>query len=297
MSLTFIIKRIARPPARIVRQILRRISVRTSAAYMEWKVAFCFVVRSAGKPHGLPQSLVVSLTSYPARFDQLTLTLKCLLTQTMAADRVILWVAYQDKSYLTPVILGLQKFGLEIAYCDDIRSFKKIIPALLKYPGNFIVTADDDLYYWPTWLEELVQNYQGNQKEIVCHRAHLIRMGKNNLPLPYSQWEFETKNNLPSPLNFPTSGGGTLYPPKCLHPDVLKSDLFLKYCPDADDIWLYWMMRLNGTVARIVPLAHHIYTWPDTQQTALWHINCAQGGNDAQIKNMIDQYGNIFLGG
>jgi len=96
------------------------------------KVTLGFLWRPAAKPHGLQSPLIISLTSYPARFSKLPLTLKCLLSQNMAADRIILWIAHQDKSALTPAILELQNAGLEIEYCDNLRSYKKIIPTLQK---------------------------------------------------------------------------------------------------------------------------------------------------------------------
>lgn len=250
-----------------------------------------FPWRPTAKRHGLSAPLIISLTSYPARFGKLPLTLKCLLSQSIAADRVILWVAHEDKNALTPAILDLQKTGLEIAYCDNLRSYKKIIPTLQLYPDSFIATADDDLYYWPTWLAEMVQSYQGNAKEVLCHRAHQICLGQDGLPLRYTQWEGETQSLEASPLNFLTSGGGVLNPPGVFHPDVLKTEVFNKLCPNADDVWLYWMMRLNGAVARKVGVRHVLYSWPDTQKTALFHNNAAGGGNDAQIKAMTNAYG------
>ena len=45
--------------------------------------------------------------------------------------------------------------GLEIRECDNLRSFKKLVPALQTFPNAFIVTADDDLYFAPNWLETL----------------------------------------------------------------------------------------------------------------------------------------------
>lgn len=258
---------------------------------LAWKVVNGFTGRRLGKQHGLPGPLIVSLTSYPARFGKLPLTLKCLLSQTVAADRVILWVAFQDENALTPSILDLQKQGLQIAYCDDLRSYKKIVPALQRYGDAFIVTADDDLYYWPTWLEELVHSYNGNNLEVICHRAHKIRLGDDKLPLPYNDWEIETSQQDALSLNFPTCGGGALYPPGVFYSDVLRIDVFKRICPNADDVWLYWMMSLNGAVARKVGLRRPLYNWPDTQQTALFHSNAGGGGNDEQIRAMIQTYG------
>lgn len=257
-------------------------------------VTLSFPMRRNGKAHGLPSTLIISLTSYPARFNKLHLTLKCLLSQSMAADKVILWLAHQDKTALTPAIMNLQKAGLEIRYCDDLRSYKKIIPTLQAHPDSFIVTADDDLYYWPTWLEELVESFNGNPKEVVCHRAHRIRLDKNGLALPYCQWEYEIGSCEVAENVFPTSGAGALYPPQIFFVEVCNEILFKKLCANADDVWLYWMMRLGGGAARKIGAINSLHCWPESQVNALWLVNVVEGGNDTQVKSMTLHFGRTF---
>jgi hypothetical protein len=104
-------------------------------------------------PHGLPGPLIISLTSYPARFSSLHLVLRALLSQSVAADRVILWLDPGDEDLL-PRAARLP--GLEIRTCPNWRSYKKIVPTLLEAPEAYIVTADDDIYYRPDWLAGLV---------------------------------------------------------------------------------------------------------------------------------------------
>jgi len=253
-------------------------------------VTLSFSMRQKAKPHGLPSPLIISLTSYPARFGKLHLTLKCLLSQSIAAEKVILWIAHQDKAALTPAIMNLQKVRLEIAYCDDLKSYKKIIPTLQNHPDSFIVTADDDLYYWPTWLQELVESYNGNLKEVVCHRAHRIQLGKDGLALPYSQWDHEIESSPVSTLIFPTSGGGVLYMPNIFKNEVTNAKVFQDICPNADDVWLYWMMRLNSISARKVGVITSLVNWPTTQRFALWQDNVDCGGNDKQFFAVAARY-------
>lgn len=211
----------------------------------------------------------------------------------MLADKIILWIAHEDKSKLTPAILSLQKHGLKIAFCEDLRSYKKIIPTLKQYPDSIIVTADDDLYYGSTWLEGLISCYKKNTDDVICHRLHHICLDDNKFPLNYTQWEFESQSLNVSPLNFPTSGGGVLYPPKILYSEVLNAKVFKKLCPDADDIWLYWMMRLNGRKARKSNMHFTTYCWSGSQEISLYNSNEA-GGNDLQISAMLDAYGNVL---
>jgi len=189
--------------------------------------------------------------------------------------------------------LNLQKAGLEIAYCDDLKSYKKIIPTLNNHPNSFIVTADDDLYYWKTWLQELVESYTGDPKEVVCHRAHRIQLGKDGLALPYIQWDHEIESSSSSPLIFPTSGGGVLYMPHIFQNEVTNAEIFQSICPNADDVWLYWMMRLNSVSARKVGTITPLINWPTTQRLALWQHNVDNGGNDLQFFAVAARYSSM----
>ncbi|BAB51279.1 acyltransferase family protein [Mesorhizobium japonicum] len=103
-------------------------------------IALRWPLRGKGRPHGLPGELIVSLTSYPKRFPTLHLTLRCLLSQTIAPNRVILWLTAEDAAQLPASVTDLKCHGLEIRFCKDIRSYKKIIPTLLAFPSAYIVT-------------------------------------------------------------------------------------------------------------------------------------------------------------
>jgi len=271
-------------------------AIRTNVA---WAVG-----RPRARVHGLAAPLIVSVTSYPKRFRTLALTIKCLLSQTIAPDAVMLWIADADKQALPGNVLTLQEAGLTIEYTEDLGSFKKIIPALRRFPKAFIATADDDVYYWPTWLEELVSAHSPGRREIVCHRVNKIRLGADSLPLPYTQWDFEYAGSEPSPLIFPTGVGGVLYPPDHLHPDVIDEATFRALCPSTDDAWLYWMGQRAGSQFRRTELGDTVTRglgsssrlsmtpWPGSQGVSLWRSNVLLGGgNDHQIRNLIDRFG------
>ncbi|TRM50980.1 FkbM family methyltransferase [Achromobacter sp. LC458] len=242
--------------------------------------------------HGLPNKLVVSLTSYHKRFNTLHLTLRCLLEQSVKPDRLVLWIAETEEHLLPDEVLALRSEGIEIKFCDDIRSFKKIIPTLREESHSFIVTADDDLHYPKDWLKELTESWPGDPNVVVSWRAHKIKLGHDDLPIAYKEWEWEyVASNVASSLIFPTTGAGTLYPPGAFHPDVLNTEKFLALCPDADDVWLYWMCIQNGKVFKVVGKPLPLITWPGSQEESLWHSNLLKGENDIHIKRMISQYG------
>jgi protein O-GlcNAc transferase len=242
-------------------------------------------------PNKLPQELIISLTSYPARFDMLHLTLKCLLIQSFSYDRIVLWISYEDEKLLPSSVLDLKEKGLEINFCENLRSFKKIIPALEKYPNAYIVTADDDVFYDRNWLFDLIDNHKVGVKEIIGHRAHFINLNDHNYPLSYSKWGWGKGLVTPSLNNFLTGIGGILYPPNTLYKDVKNVDLFMELTPKADDVWLYWMARLNNTqIRKASAKKRKFWCWPSTQTTSLLSLNVDEGGNDKQIEAINKKY-------
>ncbi|MFL5306246.1 MAG: glycosyltransferase family 2 protein [Polyangia bacterium] len=244
--------------------------------------------------HGLPGELIVSLTSYPPRYPVLVNTLKSLLDQTVKPDRLILWIAAGDEELLPAAVRRLAAYGLEILVCDDLRSFKKIIPVLERWPDSFVLTADDDLYYPPDWLQTIVAGFSPAQPAIVCRRAHLPARAADGRLAPYGDWQHEIDmRDDPSPRQglFPTGIGGVLYYPGSLAPEVTDREAFLRLCPRADDVWLYWMGRRAGTRYRQVGGPFTQISWPRSQRVSLWLENVAAGENDRQIRAVEDHYG------
>ena len=236
-----------------------------------------------GRPHGLSGELIVSLTSYPARFGTLHLTLACLLDQSAKADRTILWIAHHDMGQLPADVRRLERRGLEIRACDDLRSYKKLIPTLEAFPDAFIATADDDIYYPHHWLEQLADAVE--EGVIPCHRAHRIKRALDGSIAPYSDWEIDVQDasaRRPSGDILATSGAGALYSPRSLSPITTNRSQFQRLCPSGDDLWLFWCARLAGTLAKKVGGKLRLVTWPNTQTSALWAPNEA-GGNDRMI--------------
>jgi hypothetical protein len=240
----------------------------------------------AGRPHGLAGPLVISLTSYPARFAGLELVLRSLVTQSVAADRVILWLDAGDEHRLPPAVSAL---GVETRICPNWRSYKKIVPTLAEAPDAFVVTADDDLYYGPDWLAALVAG-AGAGAGVVCHRAHRLEM-RDGLPAAYGDWQRNIAAAEAGPLVFPTGVGGVLYAPGVFHGDVTDAALFQRLAPSADDVWLYWMHRLAGSRPQKSGGRCRITEWPGSQAQNLRAGNLAGDGNDRAVAAMLAHYG------
>jgi hypothetical protein len=203
----------------------------------------------------------------------------------------VLWLAENDLAQLPREVLRMTGHGLVIGAAPDLRSYKKILPALERFPDAYIVTADDDVYYWRTWLEDLIEG-DVRDHEIRAHRAHRIRLDARGRPKPYVEWEFDTSAGPASVTTFATGVGGVLYPPGSLHDDVLDVATYKRLCPHNDDLWLYWMARRAGSRVRKVGPFRRLVPWAGSQQVALAHGNLdCENGNDVQIARLIEEYG------
>lgn len=102
-----------------------------------------------GKNNG-DRELIVSLTSYGCRVNSVALTIESIFQQTVKPNRIILWLSSDEFLCLEDLPYSLRKLqerGLDILFCEDIRSFKKLIPTIKLYPEADILTIDDDVLY------------------------------------------------------------------------------------------------------------------------------------------------------
>ena len=195
-------------------------------------------------------NVVVSLTSYPDRINKIWITIESLLRQSSKPKKIILWLAesqFPEKTKSLPKdLLKLQKRGLTIKFCEDIKSFKKFIYTAKIYNNYIIITADDDVIYPNDWIEKLLKEHVVNPNCVCCYRAHPIRLNDNMRPKKYKDWDF-TSNGVkgPSHLLIATGVGGILYPPNFFTKEMLDINLIQKLCPLADDIWLKVMELIN----------------------------------------------------
>lgn len=247
--------------------------------------------------------IIVSLTSFPERMYEIHFTLYSLLNQSFKPEKVILWLAEEQfpkrEEDIPQKVLKLKENGLEIEWCENIKSYKKLIPALKKYPEKSIVTADDDLFYEKNWLEKLVKTHQIYPNYVIANRSHVIKFSNGQIA-PYKKWKKSVNSPKPSYLNFLTSGGGVLFPPNSLYKDVLNEELFLSLAPNADDIWFWAMTVLNGTkiISPKKSVKKITYINPErerglTGETTLFSTN-KKGGNDIQLAKIVEHYPEIL---
>lgn len=239
--------------------------------------------------------VIVSLTTYGKRIHEVALTIESLMQQSMKANRIVLWLDESFNGLPLPNLLYLhQNRGLEITYCKDIRSYKKLIPQMHATPEAVIITVDDDILYDCDVLEHLILAYLKSPQKIHSCRVHRMLFDINGRLMPYNQWDSRCSQLGTGKSNFLTSGGGVLFPPHSLDDEVFNEDVFMDICPNADDIWFTAMAIKKGTpINKVFTRNEHGEDYlehPYALEQSLAVKNVVQGGNDRQIKAVFDKY-------
>lgn len=240
------------------------------------------------------KKVIVSLTTFPTRIDKVWLVIETLLRQTCKPSKIILWLAdsqFNSIEKLPKRLRDQQKRGLEIKFCDDLRSHKKYYYSMLHYPDAIIITVDDDTFYPENLVQNLLDTHNKYPDAVCCYYAHMMVVEKGEIAR-YSRWISGADGYCePSHYMVPIGCEGVLYPPGCLYEDVFDKKKIKELSPLADDLWLKAMASLNNVKAvkcfeKSIVFANII----DFKNINLHSINAGQNMNDKQLDNIITQY-------
>ena len=238
-----------------------------------------------------PVKLIVSLTSHPGRINVVEKTIDSILRQSLKPDMVILWLAdtqFPEKEKSLPKSLcRYLKHGLQIRWCEDIRSYKKLIPALREFPDDIIVTADDDIVFWEDWLKSLYVSYWVSPDCIQGYHAYHYHFDSDN---NLQQITINDQHGILKGTTVFGSGAGILFPPHTLCDDVCNED-FMSIAPTNDDLWWWAMAHLKRTPLQLIENCNsNIVCIENTQQDGLCKSENSEGEVSRQFQNIIAHY-------
>ena len=209
------------------------------------------------------QQIIVSLTSFPAAIPYAAQAVQSILNGSVLPDKVILYLTFSQFGE-SGIPQELQKLAndnsrFEIRdYPRDIRSYRKLIPALSDFPDAIIVTIDDDVAYHKNMLRDLLRLHEQMPQAVLAHRARRMKPDE-----PYRKWKkyrwyhFLLKKIHTSFKNIQTGVGGVLYPPHSLKKEMMNVELFTELAPTTDDIW-FWAAGVANDIPVIpVPFGHN----------------------------------------
>lgn len=244
-------------------------------------------------------SVIVSMTTFPARISYVHLAIKSLLNQTVIPEKLILWLAKdQFRDIAIPEQLrALCAYGLEIRFCDeDLLAHKKYYYAMRTFPEQVIVTYDDDIIYPEDSLEKLLMMHRKFPDAIICNRGREIEMN-GGFVTPYKDWKVSGRvpAGLPSYRVMASTGAGTLYPPHCMPEETFDVEKIRALALTADDLWMKVMSIHGGVpVVKTQTRCKALCISKGKQDITLAHQNVDQKLNDQVMKNLLTQYPQVL---
>lgn len=211
------------------------------------------------------EKIIISLTSYPARIKYVKRVLESLVNQSVNNDlyHIVLVLAipeFPEKEEELPY--GLIKYIIDnnielLWYPTNIRSHKKLIPTLLKYPDNPILVCDDDVIRPDGWLQMFINDhnkypndiigglyswYFGNDYKLKRFKDFkCVNSGTINGIAGIQLWNAKPANGF----------GGVLYPAHTFTDKrFFDEKLFMKLSPTSDESWQYCFNIMANKVFR-----------------------------------------------
>lgn len=247
--------------------------------------------------------VTASLTSFPARIEYVHLAIKSLMLQSYKPDRIVLWLANEQFSdhILPENLTNLEKYGLEIKWCDDLYGHKKYFYCIKEQKENeVVITFDDDIIYPIDCIKRLIAKHKQYPGCLVCERAQTVPRNKR-ISYNVGRWDTISDIALKKPSNSvcPSTGGGYLIPYNSYPIKMLDKDLIRKYALKNDDMWCMFMAAENSVKFIKTRKYHRIFSPVlGSQISSLSVVNVLQNGSENDFvklkKAYPDAYRRIF---
>lgn len=244
--------------------------------------------------------VIISLTSFPPAIKYVEPTVKSLLAGSMLPDKIVLYLTYSQfgEEGVPDYLLKLAEENpiFEIRNYDrDLRSYRKLVPALRDFPDAVIVTVDDDVSYDRDMLRDFMILHKKYPDCVLAHRAKRIKPGRPYCKWKKLRWYHFIGNKIKQGFDIIQTGvGGVLYPPHSLLPEMIDDDLFTKLAPTTDDIWFWAAAVANGRMVMATPFGVH--NKPKgvgkPKELSLKSVNFKSGSdrNDNAFNTILDKY-------
>ena len=241
------------------------------------------------------ESLVVSLTSFPARLNTLWLTIESIKHQNVLPKKIVLYLIEEEvtRERVPQSLLNEEDSLFEIRFRNGkLRAHGKYHFAMKDFPDSIIVTVDDDMIYPDDTIESLWNAHKQYPNCVITNNTHQI-LSEKGMVKSYSEWRNISKCDDIIELEnlIPMGVGGALYPPHLLYKDVLDFKIAKELSYFADDLWLYAMAKLaNIKVIKSKFNFLSIIPIDISENISLTSINNGNNQNDVQFNNIRNYY-------
>ena len=209
-------------------------------------------------------TLLVSMTSYPARIYGITQVFLSLLQQSADISSYQCFLTLAKEEFINgekDLPFDIQKLivngWIKIIWYHNIYSHKKLIPIIQNYSDNDILIVDDDILRTYHFIEIFQKEHKAYPTDIIC--GNFANYFDNNIKLKrlngykgYKCGVFNIVPNIIFQTARPANGfGGVLYPKHTFSDKrFLNESLFMNLSPTSDELWQYAFLIIENKILR-----------------------------------------------
>jgi hypothetical protein len=198
------------------------------------------------------KKVLISLTSYPQRFELLPLVINSIKNQTLLINEIKLVLFKKD--------IKLYKYdnkGIDIISVNkDLKPHKKYYYTMSKYRDYAILTIDDDTIYCHNMLNSLYQSYLEHPNIVSGRGGHFMKYKNNGELNDYLSWFTQSNSINEIDYNIFLIGiGGIIYPPDILNINKEYLGIINEFII-GDDFVLKHLEIKKGIETRLIPSRH-----------------------------------------
>lgn len=227
--------------------------------------------------------IIISMTSWPKRIKCVAKAFASILMTKVDKSLyhcvlVLAEIEFPNKEKDLPedLMLLVDNGLVELIWIkENLKSHKKLMPTLAKYPNNPILIIDDDVYRTEEWLKAFIKDHKEHPNDIIVGAFWKKFYLKNN--------DICERNCIKETYNTnkycgkvmigykPANGtGGTLYPPRTFK-DIrfFNQNLFMKLSYTSDETWQFCFNIIEGKTFRQLSIPYNEKFIGDSQKVGM----------------------------
>lgn len=242
-------------------------------------------------------NIIISFTTFPKRFHLAKKLIKHVLSFKFRCNKFICWLSTDECTeselhYFDDLINDY--FNVDFVK-ENIKSYKKLIPAIKKYSDKYIITIDDDAFIEEYKILNLIEMSNKYPNAVCGNSVKPIVVDLSNKIIPYinhHKYIHTLKENCELYGCMTIGINGVIYPPnfgKYNLEFLCNSGIFMTNFSTADDIWFYiyemlyeipviWGGKKYQNYPNNIPGA--------TLTPCLYKVNVDNGNNDKYFSKM-----------
>lgn len=249
-----------------------------------------FDVYPSNKKNVINENVIVSLTSFPKRINDVWMVIDSMCRQTMRPSSICITLSvkeFPDREKNLPArLLQYQKYGLKFIWIkNNLKPHNKYWAVMRLYPDKYIITIDDDIYYRNDLVLHLWNLSQQFPFCVCANNASSILNEHLDLE-SYNLWQSQNVISFHPSHNYLAKGyNGVIYPPSVFkRQEAFDEGLINQTCLKADDLWLKANELLNNVKVVKGEYYSTAIELSGSQKIALMktNTNSINNGNDQQ---------------